>query len=94
MLKTEGEARGFQHFPADIKSVTSLLVPFLEQYQFSNKNQFNLNKYESISERLHSAAYYLPPTCCVILTQSPWPAYALVPNSRRRELSKLVQKGQ
>ena len=22
MLKTEGEARGFQHFPADIKSVT------------------------------------------------------------------------
>ena len=27
MLKTEGEARGFQHFPADIKSVTSLLVP-------------------------------------------------------------------
>ena len=23
VLKTEGEARGFQHFPADIKSVTS-----------------------------------------------------------------------
>ena len=23
MFKTEGEARGFQHFPADIKSVTS-----------------------------------------------------------------------
>ena len=23
MLKTEGEAQGFQHFPADIKSVTS-----------------------------------------------------------------------
>ena len=45
MLKTEGEARGFQHFPADIKSVTSLLVPFLKQYQFSNKNQFKL-KYE------------------------------------------------
>ena len=42
MLKTEGEARGFQHFPADIKSVTSLLVPFLKQYQFSNKNQFKL----------------------------------------------------
>ena len=40
MLKTEGEARGFQHFRADIKSVTSLLVPFLKQYQFSNKNQF------------------------------------------------------
>ena len=39
MLKTEGEARGFQHFPADIKSVTSLLVPFLKQFQFSNKNQ-------------------------------------------------------
>ena len=35
MLKAEGEARGFQHFPADIKSVTSLLVPFLKQYQFS-----------------------------------------------------------
>ena len=43
MLKTEGEARGFQHFPADIKSVTSLLVPFLKQYQFSNKNQFKKN---------------------------------------------------
>ena len=43
MLKTEGEARGFQHFPADIKSVTSLLVPFLKQYQFSNKNQFKLD---------------------------------------------------
>ena len=42
MLKTEGEARGFQHFPADIKSVNSLLVPFLKQYQFSNKNQFKL----------------------------------------------------
>ena len=42
VLKTEGEVRGFQHFPADIKSVTSLLVPFLEQYQFSNKNQFKL----------------------------------------------------
>ena len=42
VLKTEGEARGFQHFPADIKSVTSPLVPFLEQYQFSNKNQFKL----------------------------------------------------
>ena len=42
MLKTEGEARGLQHFPADIKSVTSLLVPFLQQYQFSNKNQFKL----------------------------------------------------
>ena len=42
MLKTEGEARGFQHFPADINSVTSLLVPFLKQYQFSNKNQFKL----------------------------------------------------
>ena len=42
MLKPEGEARGFQHFPADIKSVTSLLVPFLKQYQFSNKNQFKL----------------------------------------------------
>ena len=42
MLKTEGEARGFQHFPADIKSVTSLLVPFLKQYKFSNKNQFKL----------------------------------------------------
>ena len=42
MLKTEGEARGFQHFPADIKSVTSLLVPFLKQYQSSNKNQFKL----------------------------------------------------
>ena len=42
MLKTEGEARGFQHFSADIKSVTSLLVPFLKQYQFSNKNQFKL----------------------------------------------------
>ena len=40
MLKTEGEAQGFQHFPADIKSVTSLLAPFLKQYQFSNKNQF------------------------------------------------------
>ena len=40
VLKTEGEARGFQHFPADIKRVTSLLVPFLKQYQFSNKNQF------------------------------------------------------
>ena len=44
MLKTEGEARGFQHFPADIKSVTSLLVPFLQQYQFSNKNQFKLEQ--------------------------------------------------
>ena len=43
VLKTEGEARGFQHFPADIKSVTSLLVPFLKQYQFSNKNQFKLD---------------------------------------------------
>ena len=43
MLKTEGEARGFQHFPADIKSVTSLLVPFLKQYQCSNKNQFKLD---------------------------------------------------
>ena len=43
MLKTEGEARGFQHFPADIKSVTSLLVPFLKQYQFTNKNQFKLD---------------------------------------------------
>ena len=42
VLKTEGEARGFQYFPADIKSLTSLLVPFLEQYQFSNKNQFKL----------------------------------------------------
>ena len=42
MLKTEGKARGFHHFPADIKSVTSLLVPFLKQYQFSNKNQFKL----------------------------------------------------
>ena len=42
VLKTEGEARGFQHYPADIKSVTSLLVPFLKQYQFSNKNQFKL----------------------------------------------------
>ena len=42
MLKTEGEARGFQHFPADIKSVTSLLVPFLKQYQFSKENQFKL----------------------------------------------------
>ena len=42
MLKTEGEARGFQHFPADIKSVTSLLVPFFKQYQFSNKNQYKL----------------------------------------------------
>ena len=27
MLKTEGEARGFQHFPADIKSVTSGSIP-------------------------------------------------------------------
>ena len=43
MLKTESEARGFQHFPADIKSLTSLLVPFLKQYQFSNKNQFKIN---------------------------------------------------
>ena len=43
MLKTEGEAPGFQHFPADIKSVSSLLVPFLKQYQFSNKNQFKKN---------------------------------------------------
>ena len=43
MLKTEGEARGFQYSPADIKSVTSLLVPFLKQYQFSNKNQFKLD---------------------------------------------------
>ena len=43
VLKTEGEARGFQHFPADIKSVTSLLVPFLKQYQFSNKISLNLN---------------------------------------------------
>ena len=43
VLKTEGEARGFQHFPADIKSVTSLLVPFLKQYQFSNKNLFKKN---------------------------------------------------
>ena len=42
VLKTEGKARGFQHFPADIKSVTSLLVPFLKQYQFSNKNQFKI----------------------------------------------------
>ena len=32
----------FQHFPADIKSVTSLLVPFLKHNQFSNKNQFKL----------------------------------------------------
>ena len=53
MLKTEGEARGFQHFPADIKSVTSLLVPFLKQYHFSN------TKYQSLSVRLHSAAYNL-----------------------------------
>ena len=44
MLKTEGEARGFQHFSADIKSVTSLLLPFLKQYQFSNKNQLSLFK--------------------------------------------------
>ena len=44
VLKTEGEALGFQHFPADIKSVTSLLVPFLKQYQFSNKNQFKNTK--------------------------------------------------
>ena len=43
MLKTEGEARGFQHSPADIKSVTSLLVTFLKQYQFSKKNQFKLD---------------------------------------------------
>ena len=43
MLKTEGEARGFEHFPADINSVTSLLVPFLKQYQFWNKNQFKLD---------------------------------------------------
>ena len=42
MLKTEGEAQVLQHIPADIKSVTSLLVPFLKQYQFSNKNQFKL----------------------------------------------------
>ena len=27
MLKTEGEARGFQHFPADIKSVTRVSFP-------------------------------------------------------------------
>ena len=44
MLKTEVEARGFQHFPADIKSVTSLLVLFPKQYQFSNKNQFKLEQ--------------------------------------------------
>ena len=43
VLKTKGEARGFQHFPADTKSVTSLLVPFLKQYQFSNKNHFKLD---------------------------------------------------
>ena len=42
VLKTEGEARGFHYFPADIKCVTSLLVSFLEQHQFSNKNQFKL----------------------------------------------------
>ena len=42
MLKTQGFALGFQHFPADIKSSTSLLVPFLKQYQFSNKNRFKL----------------------------------------------------
>ena len=46
MFKTESEARGFQHLPADIKSVTSLLVPFLKQYPFSNKNQFKL-EYEA-----------------------------------------------
>ena len=57
MLKTEGFALGFQHFPADIKSDTILLVPFL------NKISLSENKYESISVRLHSAAYYLPPTC-------------------------------
>ena len=34
MLKTEGKARGFQHFPADIKSVTSLQVPFLKKIAF------------------------------------------------------------
>ena len=59
VLKTEGEARGLQHFPADIKSVTSLLEPFLKQYQFQTKTSLNLNRYESISVRLHSAAYYL-----------------------------------
>ena len=48
MWKTEGEARGFQHFHADIKSVTSLLVPFLKQYKFSNKNQPMLREYSGI----------------------------------------------
>ena len=51
MLKTEGEARGFQHFPADIKSVTSLLVQFLKQYQFSNKNQFKLEYEQGVAVR-------------------------------------------
>ena len=54
MLKTEGEARGFQHSPADIKSVTSLLVPFLKEYQFSNKNRLNLItslEYSGLSSR-------------------------------------------
>ena len=57
MLKTEGEARGFQHFPADIKSVTSLLVPFLKQYQFSNKNQFKKNTSGEYSGILPSGGF-------------------------------------
>ena len=43
VLKTEGEARGFQHFPADIKSVTSLLVPFSNSTNSRTKNSLNLN---------------------------------------------------
>ena len=43
MLKTEGEARVFQHFPADIKSVTSLLVSFLKSTNSRTKISLNLN---------------------------------------------------
>ena len=42
MLKTEGEARGFQHFPADIKSVTSLLVHFSNSTNSRTKISLNL----------------------------------------------------
>ena len=65
MLKTEGEARGFQHFPADIKSVTSLLLPFLKQYRFSNKNQFKLEYERGVFRDIAAGgAGSIPGYCC------------------------------
>ena len=42
MLKTEGEARGFQHFPADIKSVTSPWYHFSNSTNSRTKISLNL----------------------------------------------------